>query len=128
MTCRSIPWSKVCEVKRYLILITYEPWDWSSATEEVRATCFQQPGAFSAFVAQHGQERASAALEDSETATTVRHVDGEVVVTDGPFAETAEMIGGYYEVDLPDLDTAIEAATLLPPAYSLEIRPVTVIA
>lgn len=115
-------------MKRYLILITYEPWDWSSATEEVRATYFEQHGAFSTFVAQHGQEHASAALEDSETATTVRHVDGEVVVTDGPFAETAEMIGGYYEVELPDLDTAIEAATLLPPAYSLEIRPVTVIA
>jgi len=81
-------------MKRYLILIAYEPWDWSAAPEEVRAAFFAQHGAFSAFVAEHGQEVASAALDDTDTATTVRHVDGEVVVTDGPFAETAEMIGG----------------------------------
>lgn len=111
-------------MKRYLILIAYEPWDWSTASEEVRAAFFEQHRAFSAFVAERGKEVASAALADTDTATTVRHVDGEVVVSDGPFAETAEMIGGYYEVELPDLDTAIEAAALLPPTYSLEIRPV----
>lgn len=111
-------------MKRYLILIAYEPWDWSTATEEVRAAFFAQHQAFSEFVAAHGTEVASAALDDSDTATTVRHVDGQVVVSDGPFAETTEMIGGYYEVELPDLDTAIEAAGLLPPSYSLEIRPV----
>ncbi|CAM3282087.1 YciI family protein [Occultella aeris] len=111
-------------MRRYLILIAYEPWNWNTATEETRAAFFAQHGAFSAFVAEHGREVASAALDDADTATTVRHVDGKVVVTDGPFAETAEMIGGYYEVELPDLDTAIAAVTLLPPSYSLEIRPV----
>ncbi|WP_114905719.1 YciI family protein [Ornithinimicrobium murale] len=114
-------------MRRYLVLIAYEPWDWSSASEEVRATFFEQHGAFSAFVAEHGRELASAALDDTDTATTVRHIDGEVVVSDGPFAEAAEMIGGYYEVELPDLDTAIEAVQLLPPSYSLEIRPVIAI-
>lgn len=109
---------------RYLILIAYEPSDWSTASEETRDAFFAQHGAFSAFVAEHGTELASAALGDSDTATTVRHVDGDVVLTDGPFAETAEMIGGYYEVELPDLDTAIAAASLLPPSYTLEIRPV----
>ena len=112
---------------RYLILIAYEPWDWSTASEETRDAFFAQHGAFSAFVAKHGTELASAALGDSDTATTVRHVDGEVVLTDGPFVETAEMIGGYYEVELPDLDTAIAAASLLPPSYTLEIRPVATI-
>ncbi|USQ76917.1 YciI family protein [Ornithinimicrobium cryptoxanthini] len=111
-------------MKRYLILIAYEPGGWDRASEEARATFFEQHAAFSAFVAEHGRESASAALDDTDTATTVRHVDGKVVVTDGPFAETAEMIGGYYEVELPDLDSAIAAAALLPPSYTLEIRPV----
>lgn len=114
-------------MKRYLILIAYEPWDWSTASEQVRAEFFEQHGAFSAFVEEHGREVASAALDDTDTATTVRHVDGQVVVTDGPFAETAEMIGGYYEVELPDLDTAIAGVRLLPPSYSLEIRPIVTI-
>lgn len=115
-------------MKQYLVLIAYEPWDWDSASEEVRATFFEQHGAFSAFVAEHGRELAGAALDGTDTATTVRHVDGQVVVSDGPFAETTEMIGGYYEVELPDLDTAISAVRLLPPSYSLEIRPVVAIA
>lgn len=109
---------------RYLILIAYDPWDWSAASAETRDAFFAQHGAFSAYVAEHGTEVASAALGDTDTATTVRHVDGEVVLSDGPFAETAEMIGGYYEVELPDLDAAIAAAALLPPSYTLEIRPV----
>ena len=46
------------------------------------------------------------------------------VLTDGPFAESVEMVGGYYDVELPDLDVAIEAASLLPPAYAVEIRSV----
>lgn len=114
-------------MKRYLILIAYEPWDWATASEEVRQAFFDQHGAFSTFVAEHGSELASAALDDTDTATTVRRVNGDVAVTDGPFAETAEMIGGYYEVDLPDLDTAIEAVQLLPPSYTVEIRPVIAI-
>lgn len=113
---------------RYLILIAYEPWDWSTAAEQTRDAFFSQHGAFSAYVSEHGTEVASAALGETDTATTVRHVDGEVVLTDGPFAETAEMIGGYYEVELPDLDAAIAAASLLPPSYTLEIRPVVDIA
>lgn len=108
---------------RYLILIAYAKSEWDEATEDVRQAYFRAHAAFSAYVAEHGVEHGSAALADVEQATTVRHVDGRVVVADGPFAETVEQIGGYYEVELPDLDHAIEAAALLPPAYTLEIRP-----
>ena len=65
-----------------------------------------------------------AALADAETATTVRHTDGQVSVTDGPFVELTEQVAGFYLVDLPDLDAAIEAASLLPCSYTVEIRPV----
>lgn len=81
---------------------------------------------FEAYVTQHGQRLGSAGLAETDVATTVRHQDGRAVVTDGPFVETArtsEVVGGYYDVDLPDLDTAIAAAALLPPSYAVEIRP-----
>lgn len=109
---------------KYVILIAYEPMDWSTVSAQTQQAYFDAHDAFSSYVEQHGEHLASAALADADTATTVRHRDGVRVVTDGPFAETAEQIGGYYEVDLPDLDTAIEASALLPAAYAVEIRPV----
>lgn len=113
-------------MRRYLILIAYAPMTdaWDSFSEEERAAFVGQHAAFSVYVAEHGREIASGALADTDMATTVRHVEGKVVVSDGPFAETAEMIGGYYEVELPGLDSAIEAVQLLPHGYTVEIRPI----
>jgi len=112
-------------VKRYVILIAYQPWDWSAATPEVRQGYVDAHDAFQHYVEEHGAHLGSAALGDADTATTVRPAaDGSRVVTDGPFAELAEQVGGYYDVELPDLDAAITAAGLLPSAYTVEIRPV----
>lgn len=63
------------------------------------------------------------ALGDGSMATTLRTRGGESTVTDGPFAEAAEHIGGYYLLDAPDLDTVIELCRVLP-AYDIDIRPV----
>jgi hypothetical protein len=65
-------------------------------------------------------------LDGRRTAKVVRVRDGERIVTDGPFAETKEVIGGVFLLDLPDLDEAIRLAALVPAADhgSLEIRPV----
>jgi hypothetical protein len=65
-------------------------------------------------------------LDARGTAKVVRMRDGERIVTDGPFAETKEVLGGLFLVDLPDLDEAIRLASLVPSAEdgSLEIRPV----
>lgn len=111
-------------MKRYLVLITYEPGGWEAATPDERQTYVDGHEAFHAFVDTQGRRVSGAALADAETATTVRRQDAKVVVTDGPFVESVEMIGGYYDVELPDLDAAIEAAALLPPAYTIEIRAV----
>ena len=66
------------------------------------------------------------ALQPTATATTLRERDGEVVLTDGPFAETKEILGGYYLIDVPDLDEAAKWAAKMPlaPYGSVEIRPV----
>jgi hypothetical protein len=64
------------------------------------------------------------ALQPATTATTLRERDGEVLLTDGPFAETKEILGGYYVIDVPDLDAATEWAAKMPlaPYGSVEIR------
>ncbi len=67
-------------------------------------------------------------LDERRTAKVVRVRDGERVVTDGPFAETKEYIGGLFVIDLPDLDEAIRLASLIPTAETgaIEIRPLVV--
>src|SRR5688572_15576252 len=66
------------------------------------------------------------ALQPVTTATTLRERDGEVLLTDGPFAETKELLGGYYLIDVPDLDAAAKWAAKMPlaPYGSVEIRPI----
>jgi hypothetical protein len=66
------------------------------------------------------------ALHDVSTATTVRVRDGETQIIDGPFAETKEFLGGYYVIDVPDLDAALQHAAGIPSVGrgSVEVRPV----
>jgi hypothetical protein len=64
-----------------------------------------------------------AALEKSSTASTVRQSDGNALVTDGPFIETKEALGGFYLVEAKDLDQALALAKLCP-AGNIEVRPV----
>jgi hypothetical protein len=73
-----------------------------------------------------GVHVAGDALHDVETATTVCVRDGETQITDGPFAETKELLGGYYIIDVPDLDTALGHAARIPSVGrgSVEVRPV----
>jgi hypothetical protein len=73
-----------------------------------------------------GHMVAAEALQSVHTATTVRIRDGKLSVTDGPFAETKEVLAGFYLVDAADLDEAIKIASRIPPARigSVEVRPV----
>ena len=68
------------------------------------------------------------ALQPTSTATTVRVRDGETLVTDGPFAETKEQLGGYYLIDAKDADEALAIAARIPRRAhgSIEVRPVVV--
>jgi hypothetical protein len=73
-----------------------------------------------------GIMRAGDALHPPDSATTVRVRDDETQVTDGPFAETKEILGGYYLIEVPDLDTALKYAARMPNITygSVEVRPV----
>jgi hypothetical protein len=115
-------------VKRYVVLIAYASAEWEAASGDERQEYFDAHHAFERYVDENGRRLHSGALCDAETATSIGPGRGaDRVVTDGPFAELSEQIGGYYDVELPDLDSAIAAGRLLPSAYTVEIRPVVTI-
>ena len=81
---------------------------------------------YDALLREKGLYVDGAPLHSTDTATTIRVRDGETVTTDGPFAETKEVLGGYYIIDADDLDEANHYAALCPGAHygSIEVRPV----
>lgn len=99
---------------------------WAELSEAEQEVDLRRFGDFSRACAQRDgvQILAGEALGEGDVATTLRTPrDGEMVVTDGPFAEAAEQIGGFYLMETPDLDVLIELCRLLPP-YVIDIRPV----
>jgi hypothetical protein len=100
----------------------------ASASEEDQQAMAQAYGAVTQEMEQQGALVAGEGLYPTQTATTVRVRDGERSVTDGPFAETKEQLGGFYVLECKDLDDAIEWAAKIPGAQfgSIEIRPVMV--
>ncbi len=111
---------------RYMLLIYGAEDAWTS---EERAACMAESLAICDELAVRGQFVDAAPLEPVATAVTVRVRDGQTLVTDGPFAETTEQLGGYYVLDLADLDEAIAVAARLPPAAkgTVEVRPMLVL-
>jgi hypothetical protein len=77
-------------------------------------------------MAQRGVLQGGERLRPSTDATTVRVRNGDIITSDGPFAETKEQVGGYFVVDCKDLDEAIEVASKIPGAQSgsIEVRPI----
>ena len=113
-------------MKYFVLLASYGDMPlWEDLTPQEQQDGMAQHGAFSDACADRaGVEIVSSeALSDSSLATTLRTRGGNMTITDGPFAEAAEQIGGYYLIDAPDLDTVIELCRILP-AYDIEIRPV----
>jgi hypothetical protein len=111
---------------QYMLLI-YGPTDRDPSPDE-QAAELPQWGAYTEALRESGSMQAGNALQPTDTATTVRVSDGETIVSDGPFAETKEALGGYYIIDVPDLDAALEWAAKMPNmAYGcVEVRPVMV--
>lgn len=113
---------------QYLLMIYESENAWADMSESSRNQMFDEYGKFTADIKASGQFRAGDALQPTTTATTVRVRDGKVKVTDGPFAETREQLGGYYLIEAKDLDEATKIAARIPSARhgSIEVRPVMV--
>jgi hypothetical protein len=108
---------------KYMLLVYL---DEQAMTDEEREHCYVESAQFAQDLNASGQYRDASPLHPVATATSVRVREGKRVVTDGPFAETREQLGGYYLIEASDLDAAIGVAERIPPARfgTVEIRPV----
>ena|SRR5687767_14190046 len=112
---------------RYMLLVYL---DEQALSETEREKCYVESAQLTQELNSSGQYLAAAPLHPTATATSVRVREGKPMVTDGPFAETREQLGGYYLIDARDLDEAIGVAARIPVARmgTIEIRPVMEIA
>jgi hypothetical protein len=109
---------------RFLVLLTESDHfaKWEAADDDYRQRCFDDYNAFADAVRSRGTLVLGDALDRLESARTVRP-GPDRSVTDGPYAETVEQLGGFYVIDVPDRDTAVELVQLLPREYTIEVRP-----
>jgi hypothetical protein len=112
---------------KYMLLIygNEQAWD-----ELAREECYVESAQVARDLHARGQYLGASPLRSVATATSVRIREGKRIVTDGPFAETREQLGGYFLIDAPDLDQALEIAARIPAARvgTVEIRPVVDVA
>jgi hypothetical protein len=104
--------------------------DEQALDEAEREQCYRESVQLAHQIESAGQYLAAAPLHPTSTATSVRVREGKRLVTDGPFAETREQLGGYFLIDASDLDEAIAVAARIPMARrgTVEVRPVIEIA
>ena len=110
----------------YMLLIHADPSGFATLPEEVRNASMAAYGAFTEALTKAEVLRGSNRLRPADTATTVKVRDGKTEVLNGPFIETKEQLGGYYLIDVPDLDVALKWAARCPGAShgAVEVRPV----
>ena len=111
---------------KFIALIYGDESNYSEATPEETAAIFQAHGEFSQAAGAAGVLEGGDGLQPTATATTLHVRDGERMLTDGPYAETKEQLGGYYALECKDLDEALEWAARIPEAATgaVEVRPV----
>lgn len=108
---------------KYMLLIYADEQAWNEAERE---QCYGESTQLAHQLKAKGQYLAASPLQPVSTATSVQVRNGKRLITDGPFAETREQLGGYFMVDARDLDEAIDIAGRIPGARkgTVEIRPV----
>ena len=114
------------EAMKYLLMIYADEKIWENYSEAERGKAFGEYMTFTQGIKDNGKYVGGNPLKPTSTATTVRVREGKQLVTDGPFAETKEQLGGYYLVEATDLDDAIKIAAKIPGARygSIEVRPI----
>jgi hypothetical protein len=111
---------------QYLLLIYNAESEWDAMTEAETAKMHEEFGVFTQSIIASGNFKGGNQLHPTNKATTVRGQNGKRVVTDGPFAETKEQLGGYYLIEAADLDEATAIAGRIPSVStgSVEVRPI----
>jgi hypothetical protein len=112
---------------KYMLLVHHDEESFGKRSETERAELLRESVGLANQLHENGQYLAAAPLHPTSETSCVRVREGKRIVTDGPFAETREQIGGYFLVDVKDLNEAIEVAAKIPGARigTVEVRPVT---
>ena len=111
---------------QYMLMCCFDEKAWTKLPNEDRESIMREYGELMQSLAKRGHLRGSGKLHSSSSATTVRMKNGKPILTDGPFAETREQLGGYHLVECHDLDEALAIATripTLPAGGAIEVRP-----
>ena len=110
---------------KYMLLIYHEEQSWDAITEAERQQIYGEYRNLIGELQSNGQFVSGSELQPITTATSVRVRDGKELVTDGPFAETREQLGGYFLIEAKDLDEASNIAARIPSAKTgtVEVRP-----
>ena len=113
------------EVMKYLLLIYDKEQEWGALGEAAQQAIYGEYGKLREELQANGQFVGGSQLAPTSTATSVRVRDEKQLVTDGPFAETHEQLGGYFLIEAKDLDEAIGIAGRVPSARmgTIEVRP-----
>src|SRR6478609_8007804 len=109
---------------KYLVLLAADERDWATATPDERQRVMEAHDAFHRAVTERATMVAGEALAQSSEGRTLRHVDGEPVVTEGPYAEAVEQLGGFYLLEAESMDLVLDLCRHLPSSYAVEVRPV----
>ena len=112
----------------YLLMCCIDESEWARLPQSERDTVMREYGEFQRNLVATGHYRGGARLESTSTATTVRERKGRPVITDGPFAETKEQLGGYHLMECKDLEEALSMARRIPTipfGGIVEVRPLT---
>jgi hypothetical protein len=113
---------------RFLLLLAYDESGWAETTADKQQEFFDAHHAFEQAVYARGRIISGDALAETKEAFTLRHTAKGWQRTEGPFAETVEQIGGFYLLELPDEQAALDVAQQLPRQYTVEVRPTVDIA
>ena len=110
---------------KYMLLIYHDEQGWNTITEAERQQIYLEYRNLRGELESRGQFLSGSELQPITTATTVRVRDRKELVTDGPFAETHEQLGGYFLIEAKDLDEATSIASRIPSARTgtIEVRP-----
>ena len=111
---------------QYMLMCCFDERRWEEIPESQRDEIMRDYGALLQSLDKSGQHVATGKLQPTSNATTIREKNGKPAITDGPFAETKEQLGGYHLIECKDLDEAISIAKRIPTipfGGTIEVRP-----
>ena len=110
---------------KYILLIYGDEQQWASMSDAEKQKIYEEHGAYGEAMEKAGVMRGGYELKPVSTATTLRFDNGKPTTLDGPFAETKEQLGGYYVIEVDNLEQALDWAAKMPgmSSGSVEVRP-----